>query len=95
MLTFFEDQLSNAVAGVDDKGLGAVVKQYDADVAGVVGVDNACANTDVRLDSETRARSDAAIYAFRHRDGDIGVDEAFSIRFNRARLSTRQVVSGC
>jgi hypothetical protein len=56
-----DDQLRDAVALVDGKVLVAQVRQYDANLAAVVGVNHTSHGVDAMLRSETGARRDTAV----------------------------------
>ena len=53
IISFSSKGVSQGGSALDVEWLLAVVKQHDADVTAVVGIDHTCSDTDVRLEWET------------------------------------------
>ena len=71
-----------------------MVEEHDADVAGVVLVDDAGADVDEVLGGEAGARCDAAVGAVRDADLEVGLGDGLALRGDGEVVGGVEVVAG-
>lgn len=86
-----QDELGDAVADVDLELAIAKIEEDDADLAAVIGVDDAGADVDAVLDGEAGARGDAAVAAGRDAQAQPRLDDGAAARRHGGGLRGVQV----
>ena len=89
-----ENQLGDLVPNSYFKVCVAEIEE-NSDRASVIGADDAGADVEAELGSESAARSDAAVCPFRDGNRNLGVNERFASGGNDTSFGAVKIMTGC